>query len=227
MKIYIIHGWSYNLDKWSNFSSLLKQNGLEPVMLKVPGLTKPGNKVWDINGYVKWLDGELRNEAHPVVIAQSNGGRIALAYALANPGKIKQLFLIDSAGMADKRLLRKIKLKVLFILSKLGKPLSKINLVRKVFYKIIGAQDYDRASPAMRKTMQNMLNADKNLDLKAIQMPVTLIWGRDDTITPLKDGQKMNGRIKGSNLFVIDDAKHAPQATHSDEVVDIIKRELK
>ena len=227
MKIFIIHGWTYNLDKWTDFATLLKRAGFEPVMLKVPGLTEPSKKVWDIKSYVAWLDDKLKNEIKPTIIAQSNGGRIALSYVQANPGKIKQLFLIDSAGVTDKRLTRKIKLKTLYVLSKLGKPLSKIGLIRKVFYKIIGAQDYNQAPPNMRLTMQNMLKDSQKIELGSINLPVTLIWGSNDRNTPLKDGQKMHRLIKDSKLFIIEEAKHAPQSTHPDEVVEIIKRELK
>ncbi len=225
-QIFIIHGWSYNLDKWQPIMPFLKAQNLEPILLKVPGLTTPSDKVWDIKGYIKWLDGELKGEPNPIVIGHSNGGRIALSYAQANPGRLKQLILIDSAGLAEHSLIKKTKLGILSGLSKIGKPLARIPLLRKVFYKVIGAQDYYQAPPNMRETMQNMLFADSKLDLTQINLPTTLIWGREDNITPLKDGKKIAKLLPNSSLNIIDRAKHAPQATQPEMVAELIKNAI-
>lgn len=223
-KVFIIHGWSYNLDKWQKLVPLLKARGLEPVLLKVPGLTEPSTKAWDINGYVNWLDQKLAGEKQPVVIGHSNGGRIALAYLQQHSGRFKQLILIDSAGLAHNTLVPKTKLATLRTLSKLGKPLARIPVAKKAVYKVIGAQDYNQAPPNMRRTMQNMLVADSTIDLTSIKLPITMIWGRDDTITPLKDGQKMHQLLVGSDLQIINGARHAPMDTHPDQVADIIAK---
>lgn len=226
-KLFIIHGWTYNLDKWSVITDLLSKAGYDPILLKVPGLTKESTKVWDIDGYIGWLSEQLSGEEHPVVIGHSNGGRIALAFAQKYPHRFAQLILIDSAGIPNDHYLRaKLKLKTLRGLSKVGKPVKKIPGVRKVFYKVIGAQDYEQAPPNMKQTMQHMLEADRDIHLKNIQVPVTIIWGRNDTVTPLRDGRLMQRKIKNAKLFVVDGAKHAPQATHPQKVAQILTKVL-
>lgn len=227
-KLFIIHGWTYNLDKWSVITDLLTKEGFRPVLLQVPGLTKASDKVWDIDGYVRWLGDQLSGEEHPIVIGHSNGGRIALSFAQKYPTRLSRLILLDSAGIPnDHYLTAKLKLKTLRGLSKVGKPVKKIPGVRRVFYKIIGAQDYEQAPLNMKKTMQNMLEADRLINLKHIKTPTTLIWGRNDKQTPLKDGRLMQRKIKGAKLFVIDGAKHGPQATHPQKVTQIIAKALK
>ena len=222
MKIFVIHGWTYNLDKWQPLLAELKQHGVEPEMLKVPGLTRASDKIWTIHDYVEWLAGEIGDEPEPVVIGHSNGGRIALNFINKHPDRIKKLILIDSAGIVDKRIYKKVKLKLLYILSKILRPLAKIAPLKKVIYKVIGARDYHDAPDNMKLTMQNMLDADKSLDLSAVKIPTTIIWGRDDTITPLRDGKKMNQIIEDSKLHVIDGARHAPMATHPKQVAEMI-----
>src|SRR4051812_31909284 len=96
-QVFIIHGWTYSLDKWTEICKLLKSRGIEPILLKVPGLTDPSTEVWDIDGYISWLDKRLAGTEKPVVIGHSNGGRIALAYAQRFPERLGQLILIDSA----------------------------------------------------------------------------------------------------------------------------------
>lgn len=226
-KLYLIHGWTYNLDKWTALVESLKRAGHEPMLLKVPGLTEASDKVWDIDGYVEWLDHQLAGEQQPIVVGHSNGGRIALAYVQRYPQRLKQLFLIDSAGIAHNEAKAKTKLAILRYLAKLGKPLGHLPLLKKLFYKFIGAQDYYTASPNMRITMQHMLEADQKMDFPAVSVPVTIIWGRDDTITPLSDGQKMHRLIAGSQLHVIDGARHSPMATDTAAVAAIINQGLK
>jgi len=226
-KLFIIHGWSYNLDKWQKVVPLLQKQGFEPILLKVPGLTEPSDKVWDINGYIDWLDDKLKSEDQPVVVGHSNGGRIALAYLQKHPGRFQRLILIDAAGLPHNGLVHVLKLKILYILAKIGKPISRIPILRKVFYKVIGAQDYNQAPPNMRETMNNMFLADKTIDLAAIKVSTTMIWGEDDTITPLTDGRKMHRLLKNSDLHVVEGARHAPMDTHPQQVADAIGAAVK
>ncbi|HSX44872.1 MAG TPA: alpha/beta hydrolase [Candidatus Saccharimonadales bacterium] len=225
-QVFIIHGWTYNLEKWEPLIQNLKERGIEPILLKVPGLTASSNQVWDINGYIDWLSEQLADIQNPVVIGHSNGGRIALAFINVYPDKIGRLILIDSAGIAHNQLRSVTKLKTLKYLAKVGKPFSKIPGVRKVVYKTIGARDYYEASPNMRLTMRNMLAADQRIDFNKIKLPVTIIWGRQDTITPISDGEAMQRQISGSKLQVINDARHAPFFNHPQEVADLIEKAI-
>src|SRR5690349_17232860 len=98
-KVFIVHGWTYSLDKWTEICGLLRNMGIEPIQLRVPGLTEPSDKAWDIDGYVEWLNDKLKDEKNPVVIGHSNGGRISLAFVQKYPNKLGKLILIDSAGI--------------------------------------------------------------------------------------------------------------------------------
>ena len=52
-----------------------------------------------------------------------------------------------------------------------------------------------------------------------------IIWGENDKITPLSDAKAISKQIKNSKLYVIDGARHAPQFTHTKEVVNKIFEE--
>ncbi len=226
-KVFIVHGWTYNLDKWQAINEVLKSKNIDPVLLKVPGLTEASDQVWDIDGYCNWLKAKLAGEEKPVVIGHSNGGRIALNLSVKEPEVIGQLILVDSAGIVNRGLVKTIKLKVLYVLAKIAKPLKKIKPLRPIVYKLIGARDYMEAPPNMRLTMENMLNADKTFDPSKVKIPTTIIWGRQDGITPLADGQKLHAAISGSSLHIIDGARHAPMATHPEQVASLIEEALK
>lgn len=226
-KIYIIHGWTYSLDKWRETEDLLKKNGFDPIFLKVPGLTDKSPKVWTIDMYTSWLDAELNKDAEPVILlGHSNGGRIALNYVVSNPDKVKQLVLIDSAGVYHNNFSIRVKRKVFKIVSKLGKPLKEVPILRKVIYKLARESDYRDAPLNMRRTMANMIESDKQLDVTKVTASTLIIWGQQDTTTPISDAKTLNSSIKNSTLHIIDGARHVPYYTHSQELVDILKKEL-
>lgn len=226
-RVYIIHGWTYKLDKWAKVCTQLKQRDIEPVLLKVPGLTDPSSNVWDIDGYIDWLNGKLKDFVKPIVVGHSNGGRIALTFVQKFPDRLGNLILIDSGGIAHNEAKAAAKLKTLKFIAKAGKPIARLPGAKKVFYKVIGARDYYEAPENMKQTMRNMLAADQKIDFNTIKVPVTIIWGRDDTITPLDDGKKLHESIAGSSMHIINEARHSPFWSHPGEVADIIAKAVK
>lgn len=226
IKIIILHGWTYSLEKWQAFLELLKEKGIEPVMLNVPGLTSEKDKVWDIENYVNWLKEIINKEKDRVVlIGHSNGGRIALNFAIKYPEKISNLILIDSAGIYHNELPLALKRVIFKTLAKFGaQTLGRVHLLRNLLYKMAGESDYKNANSNMKQTMINLLNSDKFLKPENIQTPTLIIWGGKDKITPLSDGLLINKLIKNSKLEIIKDARHSPQFTHPQKVAKIIQQ---
>jgi pimeloyl-ACP methyl ester carboxylesterase len=48
--------------------------------------------------------------------------------------------------------------------------------------------------------------------LHRIQVPTLIVWGRDDALIPVAYAKEFGNRIAGSQVEVIDDAGHVPQA---------------
>jgi pimeloyl-ACP methyl ester carboxylesterase len=72
----------------------------------------------------------------------------------------------------------------------------------------LGSTDYAAASPVMRASMVQVVNADLTPLLGRIQAETLLIWGETDTATPVSDGQTMERAIAGSGLVVLPGAGH-------------------
>lgn len=223
MDLYIVHGWAYSIDKWSIVLQLLKENDITPHMLLVPGLTKKSNQSWTIEQYCNWLDGELAGINNPVVLGHSNGGRIAMNYDITHPGRLKYLILLDSAGIRNSSKIIAVKLFVLKILAKLLKPAKKIPGFSRVVHRAIGAVDYHDSPDNMKQTLRNMIDSDKKLNLSKVSVNTSLIWGENDSQTPLKDANTILKSIQHpEGLTVIKDARHAPYDTHPKELVSEI-----
>lgn len=226
-KVIILHGWTYSLEKWKAFLELLKKKGIEPVMLKVPGLTSENDKVWDIENYVSWLKEIVDKEKEKVILlGHSNGGRIAANFAIKYPEKISNLILIDSAGIYHNELPLALKRVIFKTLAKFGKALRDSSMLKNILYKLIGESDYKNASLNTKRAMINLLNSDKSLKPENIQTPTLIFWGREDKITPVSDGILLNRLIKNSKLEIIENARHSPQFTHPNQVAETIASNL-
>lgn len=225
-KIFILHGWTYSLDKWDKFSDLLKKEGFDLIFLKVPGLTSDSEKVWDVEKYAKWLEKEILGEDKVILLGHSNGGRIAAYFTSQYPGKIQKLILIDSAGIYHKELTLQIKRFVFGTAARIGKKVTSSETLKKFLYKLAGEKDYQTATPNMKKSMLNLINFDLAPFLHAIEVPTLIIWGSDDKLTPISDAKLINKSIINSKLRIIEGAKHSPFYTHPNEVVNILKNDI-
>lgn len=224
-KIYILHGWAYSTEKWDPFLNLLQKNGFDPVALKIPGLTAPLDEVWDVNDYVIWLKKSLEKEKGKVLLlGHSNGARIALAFTAKYPEKVERLILIDSAGIYHKELLIRMKRIFFGFLSNAGKKVTNSPRLRRVFYKFVREHDYEKADPTLRQTMKNLITHNIVPVLSKIKTPTIIIWGENDKVTPVSDAKIMQKEIAGATLHIIKDARHSPQFTHAQKVVDFISQ---
>ena len=202
--LYIIHGWTYTVGPWGSTLNLLRQHGLNVEMLNVPGLTSPSDKVWTMEDYVDWADKNIPDGA--IALGHSNGGRILLNLLAKNPAKLSHVILLDAAGVYEENKKRDLSRKV----SKVMSPLKSIKPLRKVYHKLVGASDYDHAPENMKKTMANMLDSDKDLDMSKIDTNATILWGKADTVTPPRQATKMHSELKNSKLKFFDNWTHAP-----------------
>ena len=68
-----------------------------------------------------------------------------------------------------------------------------------------GSADYQAASPKMRAVLSRVVNEDLRPQLAKIKNPTLLVWGSEDTATPLSDGQTMESILKknGSDTALI------------------------
>ena len=215
-KLYIIHGWTYTVAPWERTIALLEKQGLVVEMLNVPGLTTSSKKVWTIDEYKDWADRNIPDGA--IALGHSNGGRILLNLCSEKPDKLSHLILLDAAGVYETSNKRDVARN----LSKRLGFLKKVPGLTRVWHKLIGASDYARAPENMKKTLTNMLDSDKNLNLAKVTTPTSILWGANDTVTPPHQAEIMHQSIKDSTLKIFPGWTHAPYLSHPDELAKAI-----
>jgi len=165
-----------------------------------------------VEEYTQMLEAFIKDEniEAPILIGHSFGGRVSILYASRN--KTHKVILVDAAGIKPKRPL-KYYLKVYSF--KLWKKVLPLVIGKKQAEKTIesyrrksGSADYNALTGIMRNIMVKVVNEDLKAVLPKIQCPVLLLWGKNDTATPLRDARIMEKLIPDAGLVVFDDAGH-------------------
>ena len=149
-----------------------------------------------------------------ILMGHSHGGRVALSLLEdpACPVRFPRAILMDAAGV---RLPASPGQKGRQTAYKLLKTLGTSRLTAPLFGDLYeqernkrSSADYRAATPVMRETMKNVLPCDLREHMPDITAQVLLIWGENDTATPLSHGRIMEERIPGAGLAVIRGAGH-------------------
>ncbi|PWT88001.1 MAG: hypothetical protein C5B55_13870 [Blastocatellia bacterium] len=174
-----------------------------------------------IRTYVDFLDQfckQLKIERASLV-GSSLGGWIAAAYTLAFPDRVDKLVLEDAAGYAPPK---DFDLNSLYGLNPSTREGMKF-LVGKVFYNKIYTSDaaIDQAIAfrmsagdgyTINSLIESMIRGEDFLDstVKMIKRPTLIVWGRQDGLVLLADGERFNKDIIGSKLLIFDQCGHVP-----------------
>lgn len=175
-----------------------------------------------IGTYVDYLDQfckQLKVERASLV-GNSMGGWIAAAYTVAFPERVEWLVLVDAAGFAPPA---NFDYRILYGLNPSTREGMK-QVAAKVFYnKLFQSDALVDAAMAARFTagdgytitsiIESITRGEDFLDnrVKSIKQPTLVVWGRQDGLTPLADGERFKKEIPNSTLLVIEECGHVPQ----------------
>src|SRR5213075_3147069 len=146
------------------------------------------------------------------VVAMSMGGWIAMKLAAENPERVRRLVLVDSAGFQFSTSMTE----TTFTPSNREELRRFIDLQTDKFPYIPGfiARDLLRANKEhawiLRRALHAMLAGGDLMDHRVdrLTMPVLLIWGEKDRITPLVVGQRMQREMPHARLITYRDCGH-------------------
>ncbi|MBU3895909.1 alpha/beta hydrolase [Patescibacteria group bacterium] len=206
----ILHGWKSSPEKWVAVKGEIAKAGIKVIIPDLPGFKNPLSKPWNLDDYALWFHSFVasQNISQFYLLGHSFGGRMAIKIASKNPQNIQAVILVSSAGI--KRVIGFWK-KIVMRIAKGFRILNRFSLLRRFFYKFIVRQtDYVNTSGHLTETFKNIINEDLEPRLKEIKLPVCLVWGKADKITPLSDAHIMKEKIANSQLFEMDGIGHAP-----------------
>lgn len=212
--VIVMHGWGCKASTVKVLTDACADSSTTVYILDLPGFggSQEPADVWGIDEYTRFLEDFVRQNgiSRPVLVGHSFGGRMAIVYASRND--TDKVILVDAAGVKPRRSLRYY-LKVYTF--KAAKRLAPVFLGRKKADKLIermrghgGSSDYAQASPRMRAILSRVVNEDLRHIMPAIKAPTLLIWGENDTATPLSDAKTMEKLIPDAGLVCYPGAGH-------------------
>lgn len=225
----IMHGWGCD----SGAMALFERVGAEHhtvYNIDLPGFGKSQEPAtpWTVEDYTQMLEAFVQalNITEPILLGHSFGGRVAILYASRN--KANKLILVDAAGVKPRRSLSYYIKVYSFKLARHIYPLivGKENANKKIeaMRAKRGSADYKSSSPLMRQVLVKAVNTDLKHVMPAISAPTLLVWGEEDTATPMRDARIMNKLIKNSRLVSFAGAGHFSFVDNPYQVTAAVRR---
>lgn len=160
------------------------------------------------------------------LLGNSLGGHVALIYVLSHPEVVKSLVLTGSSGLYENAFggtfprrgsydFVKEKVEYTFYAPETATK----ELVDEVYRTVNDRHSVIRilamAKSAIRHNMKK--------DLRNIAIPVSLIWGKDDKITPPEVAIEFHEELPDSELHWIEHCGHAPMMEQPEEFNRVLK----
>lgn len=214
--VLFLHGSKAEIDSFRPVIDFVERRGNRWIALDFPGFSAksimPPPEPWSVTEYAEMLHEFLLALALPPcdVIAHSFGARVATILAAKYPEQVEKLVFTGAAGLIPKRSIQYY-MKVYGY--KLGRRLGRVRWINRLFHiderqKNAGSSEYLSFTGVMRPTFVKVINQDLSAYLPKIAAPTLLVWGSEDTATPLWMGKKMEQLIPDAGLVVFEGAGH-------------------
>jgi|HubBroStandDraft_1064217.scaffolds.fasta_scaffold00354_10 pimeloyl-ACP methyl ester carboxylesterase len=239
--IVLVHGSNASLLTWEPWAARF-QGRLRVVSVDLPGHGLTGATVeqdYSIAGMDRFLDAFTRKLGltQPFMLAgNSMGGQVAWRFALAYPDRVSKLILVDAGGAVAPGVdgpvplaFRIARTPVLGNIVRFVTPRSLIESgLRSAFW------DQSLVTPAMIDQYWELNRRAGTRDATAtrfalpydpepatrlgqLQMPVLILWGREDKLIPVHSAEVFKAALPQAQLVVYDQCGHVPMEERAEQ----------
>ncbi|HOV45053.1 MAG TPA: alpha/beta hydrolase [Ferruginibacter sp.] len=175
-----------------------------------------------VTGMVDYIDEFIAFKQYKQVhvIGNSLGGHIAQLYYLRRPEKVKTMTLTGSSGLFENSLGETYPRKSDYdYMTKktqatfYNPALATKELIDEVFEIVNNRAKAIRLVSMAKSALRHNLRDS----IPAMQLPVCLIWGKNDTITPPFVAEEFKQLLPDAELHIIDQCGHAPMMEQPEE----------
>ncbi len=229
-----VHCWSGAAENWV-FTLKNVFRHFRSIALDLPGYGK-SSKFKNVNYSIDFYSDILLqmmdklNLKKVYLAGNSMGGNISLVTTLKASHKIEKLVLVDSAGVTY--IPEVVRLCLGELIKKLGpylrfyKPPAWMikTIIRWAFYKplrtssslaqdiveYIQGNNYRIWTEAIYKTAHSIITTNLREDIKKIDIPVLIVWGKHDRVLFFEDALYLHYNLRNSKLVVFENCGHFP-----------------
>ncbi len=222
--VILLHGLGANVSSWQFNIAALSAN-YHVIAIDQIGFGKSDKPMlkYRVGTYADFLDkfmSETKIEKASLV-GNSLGGWVAALTAIKYPSRVEKLVLVDAAGIKPSA----VDLDLVYSLNYSTRDEVR-SLLKKVFYNqaLVGTDAFVEESMRIRitagdaYTINSLIESIKRNEdfvdsrLGEIKKPTLIIWGKQDGLLKLSDGEQYHREIAGSELVIFDQCGHLPQA---------------
>jgi pimeloyl-ACP methyl ester carboxylesterase len=244
----LIHGYTASTYVWRTVAPMLAAEDFHVVAVDLLGFgysDKPTQFDYTIASQARMVERFMNRLGigKAIVVGSSYGGAIASTLALDYAERIEKLVLVGAVcndEVLDNPLLKLAAIPVLgevlapFMID--SKLLSKVRMKETFAASSHHLIDAERVASVMRPLKakdahHSVLASARAWDANRIQQdaylinqPTLLIWGEDDKVIPIHNGQCLYDSILNSRLVVLKDCGHLPQEEKPEKFVELIAK---
>lgn len=225
--IIILHGLMGGLGNFESFISHFPKAGYKVIMPELPiySATILDTNVKFFANYInKFIN--LLGLKHVILVGNSLGGHVALLHSKLFPKVTKALVLTGSSGLyensmgdtypkrGDYEFIKKKTQNVFY-----SPKIATKEIVDEVFESVNNRNKVIKILAMAKSAIRHNMSKD----LPKICVPVALVWGKNDSVTPPKVAEEFHQLLPDSSLFWIDKCGHAPMMEHPKKFNSIVE----
>ena len=242
----LIHGYTASTYVWNQIAPPLAAQNFHVVAIDLIGFgysDKPASFDYTIASQARMIE-RLMNHlgiGKATMIGSSYGGAVASTLALDYAERVEKLILVGAVAndeALDNPIFKIASLPLIgeiltpFMLD--SKRLSRTRMKRtfaQTNHHLVTDERVEsvgrplKAKDAHHSILASARNWDANRigeDAHLIRQPTLLIWGADDAIIPVHNGQNLYDTILNSRLVILNDCGHLPQEEKPERFVELV-----
>ena len=221
----LVHGLGGRAEDWLALAPALMRSGYRVYALDLLGYGRSAKPDVD---YSVALESEILRQfldeqklQQPDIAGWSMGGWIVLKFAAEHPERVHRLVLLDSAGLKfDAVNAGALRPKTEADLAHMMQVLTPHPHHIPGFYARQVLRDLAAQDWVVGRALKSMQTGKDLMDGKvdAVKMPVLIVWGKEDVLTPPLLGERMHEAMPQSVFYLVDGCGHLAPVECSNRV---------
>ncbi|MGZ5244080.1 MAG: alpha/beta fold hydrolase [Bacteroidia bacterium] len=221
----LLHGLFGALSNWSTVLDHFSKNYKVVIpLMPIYQMALPKTSVAGLSDFIHEF---MKFKKYPPVtlLGNSLGGHVGLVYTLKHPENVNALVLTGSSGLYENAMGGSFppRQNYEFIKAKTAETFYDPEVATKELvdevYEIVNSRNKGLRIVMMAKSA---IRHNVSNEIQKIKVPVCLIWGRNDTITPPEVAEEFHALLPNSELHWIDKCAHAPMMERPEEFNQIL-----
>ncbi len=225
--VVLVHGLGGHAEDWRNLTPFLRRAGFRVYTPDLPGYgrsAQPASFSYSVqeeaNAVVDFMNALGLKQVD--LGGHSMGGWIVQLIAYQHPDRVRRLMIFDSAGLHEPPTWN----------TDLFTPTSALQLDQldallmpnpprvPAFIASDILRMFGKNAWVIHRAINSMLTGNDTTDdlLPKLKMPMLIVWGAEDLITPLSQGQKMHQLVPQSQLDVVRGCGHLAPVQCADRI---------